>query len=114
MVNKLFTITNISIFIIIIIISILLLSSKDISQIKNINPFLKFYKNNHSSKLIKSINVVTSKENCTKDTYPFSLYTYPGTSNGCLISDNELQKDSCSLWTKIFKKAEIIKETNTK
>ena len=114
MVNKLFTITNISIFIIIIIISILLLSSKDISQIKNINPFLKFYKKNHSSNLIKSINVVNSKENCNKNTYPFSLYTYPGTSNGCLISDNELQKDSCSLWSRIFKKTEIIKETNEK
>ena len=104
MVNKLFTITNISISIIIIILSILLLSSKDISQIKNISPFLKFYKNNHSSNLIKSINVVNSKEECPKDANPFSLYTYPGTLDGCLLSDNKLQKDSCSLWSIIFKK----------
>ena len=114
MVNKLFTITNISIYIITIIICILFLSSTDISQIKNINPFLKFYKKNHSSKLIKSIQAVNSKDNCPKDTFPFLLYTYPGTTTGCLISNNTLQKDSCGLLLKIFKKTEIIQETNEK
>lgn len=112
MVNKIYTITNISLFLLTIIISILLLSSKDISQIKNINPFLKFYKKKLSSKLIKSIIAVNSKENCPDNTFPFELYTYPGTHVGCLTSNNILKKDSCNLWTKIFKKGETIIETN--
>jgi len=39
MVNKLFTLTNISIYIIIVILSCLLLSSTDIFQISDIIPF---------------------------------------------------------------------------
>ena len=114
MVNKLFTIANISIYILIIIFCILLLSSTDIFFVKKIIPFLKFYQNNYSSVLIKDIIVINPNENCPENSSPFQLYTYPGTYKGCLISKNKLEKDSCSLIKKLFKKTEDIKETNEK
>lgn len=114
MVNKLFTLTNISIYIIIVILSCLLLSSTDIFQISDIIPFLKFYQRNHSSKLIQSIIAVNPNEDCPKNYFPFSFYTYPGTTKGCLISNSILKKDSCSIWSKMFKKTEEINETDKK
>ena len=113
MVNKLFTLTNILIFILIIFSSLLLLSN-DISKIKGIIPFLKFYQKNQSSKLIHSIAAVDPKEDCPKNSFPLSLYTYPGTSKGCLISNTTLKKDSCSIWSKIFKSTDEIEETDQK
>jgi len=113
MVNKLFTLTNILLFILIIFSSLLLLST-DISKIKDIIPFLKFYQKNQSSKLIHSIEAVDPKEDCPKNSFPLSLYTYPGTSKGCLISNNTLKKDSCSIWSKLFKSTDEIEETSQK
>ena len=113
MVNKLFTLTNILLFILIIFSSLLLLSN-DISKIKDIIPFLKFYQKNQSSKLIHSIEAVDPKEDCPKNFFPLSLYTYPGTSKGCLISNNTLKKDSCSIWSKLFKSTDEIEETSQK
>ena len=113
MVNKLFTLTNILILILIIF-STLLLLSNDISKIKGIIPFLKFYQKNQSSKLIHSIAAVDPKEDCPKNSFPLSLYTYPGTSKGCLISNITLKKDSCSIWSKIFKSTDEIEETDQK
>jgi len=113
MVNKLYTLTNISIFILIIFSSLLLLSN-DISKIKDIIPFLKFYQKNQSSKLIHSITAVDPKEDCPKNSFPLSLYTYPGTSKGCLISNTTLKKDSCSIWFKLFKSTDEIEETGQK
>ena len=113
MVNKLFTLTNILLFILIIFSSLLLLST-DISKIKDIIPFLKFYQKNQSSKLIHSIEAVDPKEDCPKNFFPLSLYTYPGTSKGCLISNNTLKKDSCSIWSKLFKSTDEIEETSQK
>ena len=114
MVNKLFTITNISIYIIIIILCILLLSSTEIFFIKKIIPFLKFYEKNYSSTLIKSIIAINSNKNCPENSSPFKFYTYPGTYKGCLISNKNLEKGSCSLINKLFKKTEEIKETKEK
>ena len=113
MVNKLFTLTNILILILIIF-STLLLLSNDISKIKGIIPFLKFYQKNQSSKLIQSIIAVDQKEDCPKNSFPFSLYTYPGTSKGCLISNSTLKKDSCNIWSKLFKSTDEIEETSQK
>ena len=114
MVNILFTITNISIFLIIIIFCFLLLSSTDIFLIKTVVPFLNFFKNNHSSKLIHSIIAVNPNENCPENSSPFQFYSYPGTSKGCLISGNKLEKDSCNFIIKLFKKTKEIKETKEK
>ena len=114
MVNKIFTYTNILIYILIIIVSCILLSSTDLFNVINIIPFLKFYQKKNNSKLIKSITAVNSNEDCPKNYFPLSFYTYPGTSKGCLISNNILEKDSCSLWTKIFKKTEEIQEMKEK
>ena len=114
MVNKIFTYTNISIIILIIIVSCILLSSTDLFNVINILPFLKFYQKKNDSKLIKSITAVNSNEDCPKNYFPLSFYTYPGSSKGCLISNNTLEKDSCSLWSKIFKKTEEIQETKEK
>ena len=114
MVNILFTITNISIFLIIIIFCFILFSSTDIFQIKKVVPFLNFIQNNHSSKLIQSIIAVNPNDNCPDNSSPFQFYNYPGTSKGCLISGNKLEKDSCNLITKLFKKTKEIKETKEK
>ena len=114
MVNKFFTITNISIYILLIIFCILLLSSTDIFFIKRIIPFLRFYQNNHSSKLIKEIIAINPKENCPENSSPFQFYVDKGSYKGCLISKNRLEKDSCSLIEKLFKKGEEIKETKEK
>lgn len=114
MVNKFFTITNISIYIILIIFCILLLSSTDILFIKQIIPFLRFYQNNHSSKLIKEIIAINPNENCPENSSPFQFYVDQGTYKGCLISKNKLEKDSCSLIEKLFKKGKEIKETKEK
>ena len=91
-----------------------LLSSKDISSIVNIRPFINFYKINHSSHLIYSIIPVNSDENCPKGTSPLRLFSNAGTSEGCLISQNILKKGSCSLFDKIFHETKSIKETNEK
>ena len=114
MVNKIFTITNISINVLIVVFSYILLSSTDIFNIVNIIPFLKFYQKKNYSKLIQSITAVNSNEECPKNYFPLKLYTYPGTSEGCLISNDTLEKDLCSFWTKLFKKTEEIKETKEK
>ena len=114
MVNILFTITNISIFVIIIIFCLLLLSSSDIILIKKVVPFLNFFKNNHSSKLVHSIIAVNPNEDCPNNSSPFQFYTYPGTSKGCIISGNKLEKDSCNFIIKLFKKTEEIEETKEK
>ena len=114
MVNKSFTITNISIFILIIVFSSLLLSSNDLTHIKIIIPFLKFYQKNQSSKLIHSITAVEPNEDCPKNYFPLSFYTFPGTSKGCLISNNTLEKDSCSLWNIIFKSTSEVEELEQK
>ena len=64
MVNKCFPITNITIYIIIIILCYFLLRENDISNMKQIIDFYKFYTKNKSSKLIKSIEVIEPHENC--------------------------------------------------
>ena len=114
MVNKLYTITNISLFIIIIIFCLLLMSSTDIFQIKKVISFLYAFQKNHLSKFIHSIIAINSKENCPDNSFPLQFYTYPGTYNGCLISGNKLEKDSCTFIDKLFKKAKEIKETEKK
>ena len=114
MVNKYYTLTNISVYVIIIIICLALLSTSDLSQIENIIPFLKFYQKNQSSKLIHSIISINPNEECPNNSSPFIFYVFPGTTEGCLISNKELEKNSCSIWTKIFKKTKEIKETSSK
>ena len=114
MVNKYYTLTNISIYVLIILLCLLLLSTSDIKQIKNIIPFLNFYQKNQSSKLINSIISINIEEDCPKNSFPFIFYIFQGTTKGCLISNNDLEKDSCSLWDKIFKKTKEIKETKSK
>ena len=114
MVNKIFPITNISIFIIIIFLCYFLLSEKDLSKMKQIIPFYKFYIKNKSAFLIKSIDVVDSNEECPENSNPLNFYKYPGTKGGCLKSKTDLVEGSCSIWTKIFYNYENIEETEEK
>ena len=114
MVNKIFPITNISIFIIIIFLCYFLLSEKDLSKMKQIIPFYNFYIKNKSAFLIKSIEVADSNNNCPQNSKSLNFYKYPGTKEGCLKSKTDLEEGSCSIWTKIFFKYENIEETEEK
>ena len=114
MVNKCFPITNITIYIIIIILCYFLLRENDISNMKQIIDFYKFYTKNKSSKLIKSIEVIEPHENCPPNSSPLLFYNYPGTKEGCLISKEKLEEGTCSIWTKIFKNYDKIEETQEK
>ena len=111
MVNKCFPITNIIVYIIIIILCFFFLRKNDISNMKQIIHFYKFFTKNKSSKLIKSIEVKESNENCPPNSSPFLFYEYPGTKEGCLISKETLEEGACSIWTKIFKNYDKIEET---
>ena len=112
MVNKCFPITNIAIYIIIIILCYFLLYENDISKIKQIIHFYKFYTKNKSAKLISSIQAIQPNEECPPDSSPLFFYEYPGTKEGCLISKEKLEVGSCSIITKIFKNYDKIEETN--
>ena len=114
MVNKCFPITNITIYIIIIILCYFLLCENDISKIKQIIHFYKFYTKNKSAKLISSIQAIQPNEECPPDSSPLFFYEYPGTKEGCLISKEKLEVGSCSIITKIFKNYDKIEETNEK
>ena len=114
MVNKLFPITNISIYVIIIIISYFLLSENDITKMKQITPFYNFYIKNIKAKLLKSIISVEPNINCPENSFPLLFYKYPGTKAGCLISKTNLEEGECSIWTKLFKTYENMEETSEK
>ena len=114
MVNKIFPITNISIFIIIIFVCYFLLSEEDLSKMKQIIPFYKFYIKNKSAFLIKEIKVIDSNKDCPENSKPLNFYKYPGTKEGCLKSQTDLEEGSCSIWTKIFYRYDNIKETEEK
>ena len=114
MVNKCFPITNITIYIIIVILCYFFLRENDISNMTQIIDFYKFYTKNKSSKLIKSIKAIEPNENCPSNSSPILFYKYPGTKEGCIISKEKLEEGACSLWTKIFKNYDKIEETQEK
>ena len=111
MVNKCFPITNITVYIIIIILCYFLLRENDLSNMTQIIEFYKFYTKNKSSKLIKSIEVIEPNEKCPSNSSPLLFYKYPGTKEGCLISKEKLEEGACSIWTRIFKNYDKIEET---
>ena len=114
MVNKLFPVTNIIINIIIILICYFLIAEDDISKMKQIINFYKFYNKNKSANLIKEIKDVDSSEECPEKSTPLLFYKYPGTKAGCLISNTDFKEGSCSIFTKIFHNYEDFEETNEK
>jgi len=114
MVNKLFTITNITINILIILICYFLISEDDISKMKQIINFYQFYNKNKSAKLIKEITAVDSNGECPSTSSPLLFYKYPGTKAGCLISKKDFEEGSCGIFTKIFHHYEDFEETNEK
>ena len=114
MVNKLFPLTNIFFYFIIILISYLLISENDISKMEQIIHFYNFYTKNKSAKLIKTILSIDPKNDCPENSFPLSFYEYPGTKQGCLISKKNLEEGSCGLFTKIFRNYENIEETDKK
>ena len=114
MVNKLFTITNATIYIIIIFVSYFLLSEDDLSRMNQIIPFYRFYTKNKSAKLIKDIEIVEPNKDCPEGSSPFLFYKYPGTKKGCLISKTNLEEGSCNFWTKFWNAYDNIEETEEK
>ena len=114
MVKKIFPAINISICIMIVLISYFLLANDDLSKMNQIIPFYNFYTKNKSAKLIKDIKEISPEEDCPKNSSTLLFYKYPGTKEGCLIKENNLEEGSCTLWTKLLNSYVNYDETNEK